>query len=349
MSYKLLLPINLHHRINLYKNYITKEHENHVTKESDNHVTKEHNNHETKENENHETKENENHVTKENENHVTKENENHVTKNLEYMGYVELIDIMPRIVPEGRSGDVAIVQGARISYGSSLKSMKEDDALIEYLVEHYHTSPLEMAEVKFIAKVPLFVFNQLVRHRTASLNCVSRRYTEIEKESFYIPELRKKDELNKQGSQFFEEKNEVLENQYKNMYGKANETYDMYKECVKNGVAKEVARGAMPQNIMTEFIWKIDLHNFLKMIQLRIHHTAQKEIRELAEAMYELVKPKFPAVCNAFEKHWLNKISFSEEEIMMIQQKKNGNIPEFQSKRKQKVFWEKLKRLGLVE
>ena len=87
-----------------------------------------------------------------------------------YMGYAQLIDIMPRMVPKGRTGDVALVQGARISYGSSnLRSEKADKGLVEYLVEHYHTSPLELASVKFIIKAPLFVFNQLVRHRTACI------------------------------------------------------------------------------------------------------------------------------------------------------------------------------------
>ena len=119
----------------------------------------------------------------------------------DYMGYVELVDIMPRIVPEGRTGDVALVQGARVSYGSSdLRSEKADKGLVEYLVEHYHTSPLEMASVKFIAKVPLFVFNQLIRHRTAKINCVSRRYTEIPDDSFFVPELRVQDVVNHQGS-----------------------------------------------------------------------------------------------------------------------------------------------------
>lgn len=267
----------------------------------------------------------------------------------DFMGYVELVDIMPRIVPKGRTGDVALVQGARVSYGDSdLRSEKADKGLVEYLVEHYHTSPLEMAEVKFICCCPLFVFNQLVRHRTASVNCVSRRYTEIPDDAFFTPELRVQDDLNKQGSK--EEKvSPDLREAYDHMYRQANATYTLYKTCVDNGVAKEVARGAMPQNIMTSFVWKMDLHNFLKMVRLRVHHTAQKEIRELAEAMYELVKPKFPIACGAFEKFWLNSMSLSAQEIEMIKMGDNGQFPSFTSKRRQAAFMEKLKKMGLVK
>jgi thymidylate synthase ThyX len=421
-----------------------------------------------------------------------------------HMGFVQLVDMMPRFVPEGRTGDMALVQGARISYGSSnLKSVQADKGLVEYLVEHYHTSPLEMAEVKFMAKVPLFVFNQLVRHRTAcitgdcelifdnkrmtifnfysewktndklknlklkmcdektgkirytsvndiwssglkdvyeielednkkiktsenhlfltnngwktlkeatnltknkdkleynktlsfsvnndnvrkfvslknikyigkemtydlevtgpyhnficngfvvhnSLNCVSRRYTEIPEESFFIPELRVQDKINHQGSNSAKVEQHV-KNTYDELYQQASHLHKYYKDCVDKGIGKEVARGAMPQNIMTEFVWKIDLHNFLKMCRLRLHHTAQKEIRELAEAMYSLVKPRFPIACNAFEKFWLKSLSLSMEELDLIKKGKNkdGKYDTFKSKRRQKQFEDKLKLLGL--
>lgn len=272
------------------------------------------------------------------------------------LGYVELIDIMPRIIKKGQTGDVAVVDGARMSYKQKPgkfepKTEAENKGLIDYLVEHYHTSPLELAEVKFMVCAPLFVFNQLVRHRTANLNVISRRYTEIEEENTYIPELRYQDDINKQGSKSSAESNEYVEQLYKTMYDKTDEVRTYYKSCVDNGVGKEVARCAMPQNVMTEFVWKIDLHNFLKMVRLRIHHTAQKEIRELANAMYELVKPKFPYVCMSFEKYWLNSMSLTDEEIVMLGKMNKGEQVEFKSKRKQQYFnekIEKLKKLGLI-
>lgn len=266
-----------------------------------------------------------------------------------FLGFVKLIDVMPRIVPKGRTGDIALVQGARVSYGSTdLKSEKADKGLVEYLVEHYHTSPLEMAEVKFIIRAPLFVVNQLVRHRTANLNILSFRYTEVRKDMFFIPEIRVQDTINHQGSKKAKVDKEV-EEKYDSMFEYSKNTFELYKECVDNGVGKEVARGAMPQNVMTDAVWKCDLHNFLKMCRLRVHSTAQKEIQDLANAMYSLVKPKFPIACAAYEKYWLNCVSFSQEEIEMLKSiitKKE--FKKFESKRKRDSFQEKLDKLDLI-
>lgn len=269
-------------------------------------------------------------------------------KDKKHMGHVTLVDVMPRIVPEGRTGDVAIVQGARVSYGiSGLKSKAADAGLIEYLVEHYHTSPLELVEVKFICSCPLFVFNQLVRHRTANLNVTSRRYTEISEDTFYVSDLRLQDTVNKQGSVETKDVDPSVKEAYETMYEKAGNIYDNYKQVVNMGVAKEIARGAIPQNIMTPFIWKIDLHNFLKMVRLRTHSTAQKEIQDLANAMFQLVKPMFPLTCAAFEKHWQNSVTFSMDEISVIKKGKNkdGNydLSSITSKRRKSSFLEKMK------
>lgn len=266
------------------------------------------------------------------------------------MGYVRLIDCMPRIVPEGRSGDVAIAQGARVSYLSCSKGVVDDERLIEYLVEHRHTSPLEMAVVKFQARAPLFVFNQLVRHRTASVNCVSRRYTPIPDDSLYVPELRFQDTTNKQGSTSETEVDKDDEKLFASMFEHASQTQTMYEACLEKGVAREVARAAMPQNVMTDFVWKMDLHNFLKMCQLRVHHTAQKEIRELVEAMYQLVRPLFPATCSAYEKHWLNSMALSQDEIDIIRKGRDayGEFQKLPSKRRQDAFVAKLKHIGII-
>lgn len=267
-----------------------------------------------------------------------------------HKGFVELINVMPTFVPNGRTGDAAIVQAARVSYGStSLKGVKADAGLINYLVEHYHTSPIEMGEVQFICSCPLFVFNQLVRHRTANINCISRRYTAISGEDFYVPEMRLQDDLNKQGSVVPDEKNAQVLDGYFRLFDKARGLHSEYEDLVTQGVAREVARAAMPQNVMTTFVWKSDLHNFLKMVRLRVHHTAQKEIRDLAEAMYQLVKPIFPLTCEAFEKHWLNKVSFSSDEVAILKQGKqsDGSWSTLGSKRKDAEFLKKISRIGL--
>src|SRR3954464_13327340 len=84
-------------------------------------------------------------------------------------GFVRLVDYM--------GDDAAIVQAARVSYGAGTKKRSEDSALIRYLLRHQHTSPFEMVETKFHIKAPIFVARQWVRHRTASANEISGRYS----------------------------------------------------------------------------------------------------------------------------------------------------------------------------
>ena len=95
-------------------------------------------------------------------------------------GFVRLVDYM--------GSDTSIAQAARVSYGKGTKTKRSDEQLIRYLLSHDHTSPFEMVEFKFHCKMPLFVARQWVRHRTASLNEISGRYS-ILKEEFYIPPL----------------------------------------------------------------------------------------------------------------------------------------------------------------
>src|SRR5690348_3079919 len=94
-------------------------------------------------------------------------------------GYVVLVDYM--------GNDASIVQAARVSYGAGTKSVREDRGLIRYLMRHDHTTPFEMVVLKFHIKAPIFVVRQWMRHRTASINEESGRYS-IMKEEFHEPE-----------------------------------------------------------------------------------------------------------------------------------------------------------------
>jgi len=92
-------------------------------------------------------------------------------------GFVQLVDCMPRLAPEGQTtADYAIVQAARVSYGSGTKTVNEDRGLIRYLLRHSHTTPYEMLEFKFCCKLPIFIARQMVRHRTACLSGDSLLY-----------------------------------------------------------------------------------------------------------------------------------------------------------------------------
>src|SRR5438552_18247203 len=116
-------------------------------------------------------------------------------------GLVALVDVMPRMVPAGKTADSAIVQAARVSYGQGTKQVSEDRGLIRYLARHRHTTPFEMVEFKFHHVMPIFVARQWIRHRTANVNEYSARYSVV-RDRFYHPSIenvRKQSAVNRQG------------------------------------------------------------------------------------------------------------------------------------------------------
>jgi len=227
-------------------------------------------------------------------------------------GFVGLVDYM--------GSDDAIVQAARVSYGKGTKSVNTDRGLIRYLMRHEHTTPFEMCEVKFHIKLPIFVMRQLVRHRTASLNEYSARYSVITDE-FYIPpkeQLKQQSTNNKQGRDEElapEEKEYVLESM-QNLWDYNYNTYEYY---INNyNLARESARAVLPVGGYTECYWKANLKNFLHMARLRMDPHAQWEIREYANALYNLVKPLFPAACEAFEDYQVDSVKVSGLEVPLL-------------------------------
>ena len=220
---------------------------------------------------------------------------------LDDIGLVQLIDVMPRIAPEGQTGDYAIAQAARVSYGDGTKSVNEDKGLIKYLMRHSHTTPTEMVVFKFRIKVPIFVSRQMCRHRMMSMNEISR-YS-VMKDEFYFPkseDLRKQSKTNKQGSEGSLEEiqsavfSEAIKSQCKN-------AYDLYLKMLDAGVAREQARMILPLNLYTEFYWKQDLHNLLHFLALRLDSHAQYEIQVYAQAMHDLIKNIVPWTIEAWE------------------------------------------------
>lgn len=216
-------------------------------------------------------------------------------------GYVKLIGVY--------GTDQHIDYSARMSYDGQRK-VSDLRGLIRYLVRHRHTSPLEMCEVQFELKIPLFVNQQLIRHRTANINQMSYRYTEAIEE-FHLPEL---DDLkpqstdNKQGRGGF-----LLDDEKRTKRDIMQRTYDhclrTYRELLGDSgqeLARETAREVLPVATYTKLTWKCDLHNFFHFLKLRLDPHAQYEIRVLAETMYFLAKPHFPIAFSAFEDYILN-------------------------------------------
>jgi thymidylate synthase (FAD) len=217
------------------------------------------------------------------------------------------------MVPVDRTADVAISRSARVSYLTGDKSKDEDERLVKYLMEHCHTSPFESIEFKFEIKCPIFVERQLVRHRTASLNEASYRYSQAPNE-FYFPELRGQDQNNKQSSIDFKTKENVEADKiWKAMQTQVTMLHESYEKLLKLGVAREVARCALPVSLMTTISWKCDLKNLLHFLGLRTAPDAQQEIRDLANAMLTLIKPRVPVAIRAWENVQLG-IRFTVEE-----------------------------------
>jgi thymidylate synthase (FAD) len=248
------------------------------------------------------------------------------------MSFVRLVESM--------GTDDSIVQAARVSYGQGTKTPSDDRTLIRYLMRHWHTTPFEMVEFKFHVRCPIFVARQWLRHRTASVNEVSARYSVV-KDDFYVPSpYSKQSDFNKQGSS-----NEACDDTCTfDSITICAEAFNHYKKLLDEGVSREQARIHLPQGTYTEFYWKIDLHNLFGFLQKRMDEHAQSETSILAKKMFELVKPIIPLACEAFEDYRLGVITLTGPEIRAFR----DGIP-LANRREQIEFEFKKKRLGLVE
>jgi thymidylate synthase (FAD) len=237
-------------------------------------------------------------------------------------GFVRLVDYM--------GDDSSIVQAARVSYGKGTKSLRADRELIRYLMRHRHTSPFEMVEFKFHVKLPIFVARQWIRHRTANVNEYSGRYSEM-KDEFYMPDLeqiRTQNQVNRQGRSDIRLPLEEAQ-KIKDMLDKTQKKlYEEYQTFLGQDIARELARINLPLSTYTEWYWKIDLHNLLHFLKLRLDEHAQYEIRVYANKMAELIKPIVPMTYEAFEDYLLESLSFSKQELSVIKRLLKSDTPD---------------------
>jgi thymidylate synthase (FAD) len=204
-------------------------------------------------------------------------------------------------VKEVMGSDSDIAESARMSYGRGTKKVNNDKGLINYLVRNHHTSPLEMGEIKFHMRLPIFVMRQLVRHRTANLNEYSGRYSEMVR-LWYTPELSKimcQGTVNKQMSGEPLPEKQARDAQ-RIIYNACDHAFDVYETLLKNDVSRETARIVLPLNTYTEVVWKMDVSNLIKFLYLRDDDHAQWEIRVYAKLIAEAVERFFPDVYGAY-------------------------------------------------
>ncbi len=210
-------------------------------------------------------------------------------------GFVQAVDYM--------GTDEDIVQAARVSYGPSTRKLHDDRGLLRYLMRHRHTTPFEMCEVKFRCKMPIFVARQWIRHRTANVNEMSLRYSEAPDE-FYLPRLEHitlQSTTNRQGRDASDLPDNLRQRVQALLHARNEDVYADYQRLAGElGIARELARTVLPVSLYTQWIWKIDLHNLLHFLDLRLDPHAQLEIRVFAEAMAEFVKVWVPQAWEAF-------------------------------------------------
>ncbi|ROL55713.1 FAD-dependent thymidylate synthase [Bacteroidetes/Chlorobi group bacterium Naka2016] len=239
-------------------------------------------------------------------------------------GFVRLVDIM--------GGDESIVQAARVSYGRGTKTVSEDRNLIRYLMRHRHTSPFEMVEYKFHIKLPIFVARQWIRHRTANVNEYSGRYS-VMPDEFYVPspeDVRTQSKTNKQGRSDEPIPEEIANEFIQDLQETQNLLYEKYNNYLSKEIARELARINLPLSTYTEWYWKIDLHNLFHFLELRLHPTAQYEIREYAKIIAQIVKETCPIAYQAFEDYRLNSVTFSAVELKILKNMIQYKLPTFE-------------------
>jgi thymidylate synthase (FAD) len=233
-------------------------------------------------------------------------------------GFVEVDDYF--------GSDLDIARIARVSTGKGNKTPEEDAKFIAYLYRHRHWSPFEMPVLRFKVQMPIFVARQWGRHRTHSMNEYSGRYSEMLNDH-YLPEVDRlmyRDTDNRQASGGVRdpERAKALRDV---MSGDMLSAGDGYKTILAGGVSKELARTVLPMSTYTLFFWQQNLRNLLGLLEQRLHPHAQWEIREFAQAVFDLTKQRFPLTCAAFEAFTLNAATFSEDELDLLREALRGS------------------------
>ncbi|TVR83382.1 MAG: FAD-dependent thymidylate synthase [Rhodospirillales bacterium] len=262
-------------------------------------------------------------------------------------GFIRVIDYM--------GDDGAVVQAARVSYGAGTRRVQDDAALIGYLMRHRHTTPFEMCEIKYHVKLPIFVARQWIRHRTASVNEISGRYSILDKE-YYLPaaeHLAAQSTANRQGRgtaltaaeaanvlSLLREDAERCYAHYEDMLNQ--DRFGNPLDPARSGLARELARMNLTLATYTQWYWKIDLHNLMHFLSLRADPHAQYEIRAYAEAMMDTLQRWLPVTFAAFQEHRLGGVHLSAKALAVVRRLLAGEDVDTASSGLSKREWREL-------
>lgn len=263
-------------------------------------------------------------------------------------GFIRVIDYM--------GNDTSIVQAARVSYGAGTKQTSQDQNLISYLMRHAHTTPFEMCDIKLHIKLPIFVARQWIRHRTASVNEYSGRYS-IMSDEYYIPSaahLCPQSLNNKQGRAGQELSAEQQQHILNILKQDASQCYQHYIEMLNEdregkiidenteGLTRELARMNLTMNYYTEWYWKINLHNLLHFLALRADHHAQYEIRVYAQIILGIVAEWVPMTHKAFTEYRTHGVKLSRTAAEVIKRRLRGEVVTYADSGMSKREWAEL-------
>ncbi len=243
-------------------------------------------------------------------------------------GFVRLVDYL--------GSDDRIVQAARVSYGAGTKTVREDAGLIDYLMAHAHTSPLEHVVLELHCKMPIFVARQWVRHRMARINEISGRYS-VMNDEFYVPEpdqVQFQSTDNKQGRSTEEVPAELRQKVIELLKKDQGNIYASYEELLHDNIARELARINLPLSLYTEWYWQMDLHNLFHFLRLRLDAHAQWEIRKYGEAIAGLAQAVAPLAYAAFERHMVHGKHFSGDEMDALKKMLRGEPNPLEGRRR---------------
>lgn len=244
-------------------------------------------------------------------------------------GFIRVVDYM--------GDDAAVVQAARVSYGRGTKQTSQDRGLINYLMRHFHTTPFEMAEIKIHVKLPIFVARQWIRHRTASVNEYSARYSVLDRE-FYIPS---RDAIAAQSTNNRQGRAEILSEAEARtvldiLRSDAERNYDHYLDLLntdehgspidasRSGLSRELARINLSLNYYTQWYWKTNLHNLMNFLRLRADKHAQYEIRAYADILMNVLEQWVPLTHAAFREHRLDGVQLSATALAVVRRMIGG-------------------------
>jgi thymidylate synthase (FAD) len=209
-------------------------------------------------------------------------------------GFVRLDGVM--------ADDLSVVNAARVSFARRKEEIDEsDEGLVRFLMRERHGTPFEHNSFRFHVRCPLFVAREWFRHRVGSFNEFSMRYARAT-DDFYLPAPEDvRTQVGKPGSYSFEPVDaELAERTRTELQDVYDHAYETYERLVEAGVARELARCALPVGAYTEFYWTVNARALMNFVSLRAAENAQREIRRYAEAVESFLAEHMPVTHAAF-------------------------------------------------